>query len=255
MSVEAITLYRAPTTVCDVEEIASWLRERLTADIIVEGRFLDEVSDPEALATTFADARVLRPFDRQTGSQMHGIIRYEERVLADPARGGGVMYDGHQVQRALNQALSPEERSLSHLHVVFLDRVIGTWGTHDGRWHKRIAVLGQPALISVPGLWEAPAKPEEYYQQQGAAAMLSGDVPPSEVLESTLATDLLVQEDPRTTEALKGYVLAALHLLDTGEGFCDDPACRLTNPHRHEGVIAAQFSDPSFCDKHAAQYG
>jgi hypothetical protein len=133
--------------------------------------------------------------------------------------------------------------------------VVGTWGDHDGRWHKRVSVLGQPAVVSVPGLYEAPAKPEQYYKEQQQHAMLSGDAPPREVLEERVEGDFLLANDPRTTDALKGYVLQASHYLRTGEAFCEDERCRLANPHRQPGVIRAQLEAPEFCARHAERYG
>ena len=248
-----ISCYRAPQTVCDVAEIAAWLRDCVDADIAVRDRFF-AVHESETYVDVFADARVLAPMDPQTGSDMYGIRRYEERVLANPERGGGVLYDGIAIQRGLNAALPPSERRLDHLHIVFLDRVIGTWGSHDGRWHKRVSVLGQPTLISVSCLTEAPAKPAAYYKQKQQSSLLTGDAPPREVLEGTLEEGFLREDDPRTTEALKGYALSAVDYLATGDPFCDVRHCRLANPHRHAGVIEAQLTDPSFCPEHADRY-
>jgi hypothetical protein len=251
--VEEITLYRAPTTVADADAIADWLADRVGATVTVRDRFLSLFED-EALPEAFADARVLDPYDPDTGNTMLGIVRYEERALEHPEKAGGVIYDGLAVQRALHKRLPDAERGLDHLHVPLLDRVIGTWGDHDGRWHKRVNVLGQPALLSVPGLYEAPAKPEQYYKEQQKHAMLSGDSPPREVLENEVEGEFLVNDDPRTTEALCGYALQAYHYLETGEEFCDDDGCRLANPHRQPGVIDAQLRDPSFCEAHAQRY-
>jgi hypothetical protein len=250
---DRVSLYRAPTTVADADAIADWLRDRIDADVSVRDRFLDLHTD-EDLPEDFAAARVLSPYERETGNTMLGIIRYEERALEHPDRAGGVIYDGLQVQEALRPRLPADERTLDHCHVVLLDRVLGTWGEHDGRWHKRVNVLGQPALVSVPGLYEAPAKPESYYNEQQKHAMLSGDAPPREVLEEQVEGEFLVEDDPRTTEALRGYVLQAYHYLATGEGFCDDERCRLSNPHRQPGVIEAQLRDPEFCPTHAELY-
>jgi hypothetical protein len=250
--VECIVLYRAPTTVVDCEAIVTWLRERIDHEIEVRDRFLDFHTD-EDLPEAFAGARVLEPYDKGTGNTMFGIVRYEERALADPDRAGGVLYDGLAIQRALNARL-PAEEAREGLHIVLLDRTLGTWGDHDGRWHKRVNVLGQPALLSVPGLFEAPAKPQEYYQAQQHHAMLSGGAPPREVLESEIEGDFLVENDPRTTEALKGYVLQAVHFRATGEAFCENESCRLYNAHRQPELIEAQLRDPEFCDAHAEVY-
>lgn len=252
--VERVSLYRAPSAVADVDEIGSWLRGRIDAEVDVRDRFLGDVAE-EALAREFAAARVHSPFERETGTEMYGVVRYEERALDDPARAGGVLYDGTAIQRALNARLPPAERGLDHLHVPLLDRAIGTWGDGDGRWHMRVNVLGQPALVSVPGLYEAPAKPEAYYRAKESRTMLTGDAPPREVLESAIEGEFLVEDDPRTTDALKGYVLQAVHFLRTGEAFCDDERCRLHNAHRQPGVVAAQLRDPPFCPRHEERYG
>ncbi|WP_336000045.1 DUF7001 family protein [Halorientalis halophila] len=251
--VDCVTLYRAPTTEADADAIAEWLDERVAAEVTVRDRFLDVRSDDD-LAEAFAEARVLDPYDRETGNTMLGIVRYEERALEHPERAGGVIYDGLAVQEALRELLPAAERSLSHLHVPLLDRVLGTWGDHDGRWHKRVNVLGQPALVSVPGLYEAPAKPEQYYRVKQRTAMVSGDAPPREVLEAEVEGEFLVEDDPRTTEALRGYVLQAYHYLATGEAFCEQEGCRLANPHRQPGVIEAQLREPEFCEDHAELY-
>jgi hypothetical protein len=253
MTVERLTLYRAPTTVCDVEELADWLRDRIDPEIEVRDRFLD-LYGHEGLPEWFAEARVLDPYDRKTGNTMLGIVRYEERALEYPERAGGVLYDGLKIQRALNNALPEEERDLTHLHVPVLDRALATWGDHDKRWHKRVNVLGQPALMSVPGLYEAPAKPEAYYKEQQRHALLSGDTPPREVLENEVEGEFLIENDPRTTEALKGYVLSAYHYLETGEAFCERENCRLYNAHRQPALIEAQLHEPEFCARHAELY-
>jgi len=251
---DRVVLHRAPTAAADADAIADWLRERVAAEVSVRDRFLARHGDDD-LATEFAAARVLSATERETGNTMLGVVRYEERAMDDPERAGGVVYDGQRVQTALRRRLRADERTLATCHVILLDRVVGTWGDHDGRWHKRVALLGQPALVSVPGLFEAPAKPEAYYREQQTRALLSGDAPPREVLESQVDGEFLVADDPRTTEALRGYVLQAVHYLATGESFCENRSCRLANPHRQPGVIEAQLRDPEFCPEHAELYG
>ncbi|WP_267161770.1 DUF7001 family protein [Halovenus salina] len=251
--VEQVTLYRAPTTNADADAIADWLDDHLDAAVEVRDRFLSLYADDD-LAAEIAETRVLSPHERETGNTMTGIVRYEQRALDSPERAGGVVYDGIVLQRRLRERIPADERSLEHLHIALLDRVIGTWGDHDGRWHKRVNVVGQLALVSVPGLYEAPAKPEAYYEAKGKHALLSGGAPPREVLESEIDGDFLVEDDPRTTDALKGYVLQAGHHVETGEGFCEQEGCRLSNPHRQPGVVEAQLREPAFCDRHAETY-
>jgi hypothetical protein len=251
--VEYVSLYRAPTTVADAAGIAAWLDDRIDATVELRERFLDRYRD-EDLPREFAEARVVSPDERETGNTMLGVVRYEERVLDRPERAGGVLYDGFALQEALARRLPDEERSLDRLHVALVDRVLGTWGA-DGRWHKRVAVLGPLALVSVPGLYEAPARPEAYYREKGKHALLSGDTPPREVLENEVEGAFLVEDDPRTTDALEGYVLQAVHYLETGEAFCATEGCRLFDAHRQDALIEAQLDDPEFCPTHAERYG
>ncbi len=253
MPLERVSLYGAPTTVADAPALADWLAGHVDAAVAVRGRLLDRVRDAD-LPGDFAAARVRSPHERETGTPMLGVVRYEERALDRPERAGGVIYDGLALQRALNARLPADERRLESLHVALLDRVIGTWGG-DGRWHKRVTVLGQPALVSVPGLYEAPAKPEAYYRAKQRSALVTGAVPPREVLEQAVEGDFLVEDDPRTTEALRGYVLQAVHLLATGEAFCPDRRCRLHDAHRQSALVRAQLADPEFCEVHRARYG
>lgn len=249
--VERLTLSRVPTTAADVDAIADWLRAHVDAEVRVHERFLDRHTD-EGLPQAFAAARVLDPYDRETGNEMGGIIRYEERALDHPERAGGVIYDGLAIQRALRSRVPTGERR-RHLHVVLLDRVLGTWGG-DERWHKRVTVLGRPTVVSVPGLYEAPARPEAYYRTQQRHALLSGDTPPREVLENAVEGEYLLDDDPRTTDALKGYVLQAVEYLETGEAFCDHEGCRLFNAHRQPKLVETQLRDPEFCPVHAERY-
>ncbi len=120
---ERVTLYRTPTT--PAAAAADWLAERVPVTVDVRDRLLDRPDDEE-LAEAFAEARVLSPYDRETGNTMLGVVRYEERALDHPERAGGVIYDGLAVQDALRERLPADERSLDHLHVPLLDRVLGT---------------------------------------------------------------------------------------------------------------------------------
>ncbi|MFB6283349.1 MAG: DUF6775 family putative metallopeptidase [Halobacteria archaeon] len=251
--IKQIYLYRPHTDVVDTAEIASWLEDVLDVDVEVKSRFLDVYGGDE-VAEGFAESRVHSPYKKKTGSKMLGVIRYEERVLENPEKEGGVLYDGLQVQRSLYPQIPEDERGSDFLHLVLLDRALATWGDHDGRWHKRVNVLGSPSVVSVPGLYEAPAKPEEYYKKKQKYSMMSGSAPPREILENEIEGDFMVKDDPRTTEALKGYVLQAVEYRMTGEAFCENEGCRLHNAHRQSEVVENQLQEPEFCDDHRVSY-
>ncbi len=253
VDVDRIYLYSAPATVVDEKEIQEWLESRTAVDVYLRDRFLSRYRDND-LAEELAGTRVVSPYSRDVGGEMLGMIRYEERALERADRVGGVIYDGLRLQRLMNKRIPVGELSGNDLHISLHGRVIGTWGDHDGRWHKRINVLGQPVIVSVPGLYEAPAKPEEYYKLKQKHSLMSGGAPPREFLESEVEGDFLVENDPRTTEALKGGVLQGYHYWVTGEDFCEDNDCRLYNPHRQGELVRSQLSGPEFCDRHSVMY-
>lgn len=250
--VEKVLLYDAPTTTVDTPALGEWVEKQTGTPVEIRDRLLEQLNDGD-LSRAFAEARVISPYQQTTGNTMLGIIRYEERALENPEKAGGVLYDGRTIQNACNARIPRSESGFDQLHIGLLDRALGTWGG-DGRWHKRINILGQPSLISVPGLYEAPAKPEEYYKEKQRHALLSGDAPPREILETQVEGDFLIQDDPRTTDALRGYLLQAYHFVETGEAFCDDPLCCLYNAHHQEELITAQLREPLFCETHAEEY-
>lgn len=245
---KSIYIYKSEEV--DSEEIYYWIKNRVGEKVKLKGEFLKKYKD-ESLPKDFAEARVFSPYDKKTGSNLEGIIRYEKRVLENPEMEGGVLYDGIKIQRKLNSRV-PKER-LSSLHIILFKRAIATWGK-DGRWHKRVSILGQPSIISIPGLYEAPAKPKEYYKLKKKHA-LTGGTPPREILEENTEGTFLIKDDPRTAEAIKGYVLQAIDFWKTGDPFCENSNCRLYNAHKQENVIKAQLNDPEFCEKHKELYG
>ena len=74
------------------------------------------------------------------------------------------------------------------------------------------------------------------------------------MLENEVEGEFLIENDPRTTEALKGYALSAYHYLETGEAFCEHEGCRLYNAHRQPELIEAQLRGDDFCAKHVERY-
>ena len=64
----------------------------------------------------------------------------------------------------------------------------------------------------------------------------------------------MVDDDPRTIDALCGYVVQAYHYPETGEAFCDVEGCRLYDAHEQATSIESQLRHPAFCGAHASLY-
>jgi hypothetical protein len=201
------------------------------------------------LALGFAKLKIKNPtIQEQEFPALSGEVDYERRRLNTPRPTYGILYHGEGVLRLLQGLIPRPERNLSYLHVVFTNQLLATWD--DGRYHLRVAVFGFPSLLSTTGLVEAPAKPREFYviKQQYAALGMHDAIGE---LERELGKRVLMHEDPRLTEVVKGYVMQALFYHLTGDPFCEDKGCRLFNAHWQEEVIEAQLSgDCQFCPRH-----
>ena len=241
------------------DRLAGWLPN---ARIEVREAFLRywpaRTSDAEGggliddLAERLARAKVRDPNGRPRSFRpLYGEIEYERRRLRDPnVKGFGILYDGFRLQMVCSNLLGDEESGADHLHVVFTDQLFGTWDPDDLRYHVRVNVCGYPSLISTSGIVEGPAKPREYYllKQQYEAMGMGG----SRLMElkEQFAGTFIDYDDPRLTDAMKGYAAQCLFFHAIGEPFCDDPECRLYNAHWQEELIRAQLGEVDFCVRH-----
>jgi len=132
--------------------------------------------------------------------------------------------------------------------IIITKRFFGTYDYSDKRFHGRTIILGNPALISTTGIFEALAKPREFYVLKQKFSIYGGI--PEEVLEMEFNQRILREEDTRVLEILKGYLMQAFFYLVFGEAFCDVKTCRLFNAHWQEEAIFANMTEPEFCDRH-----
>ncbi len=171
-------------------------------------------------------------------------LAQERMWLLEGTASRDAFYDGLALQRIYLELLAGEETSLEFMHIVFTNRLIGTWDQSDRRYHARVSIYGWPSIISTTGIVEGPAKPREYYF--GLMAGLD-----EEEVREELKGRFIDHGHPRLTEILKGYTMQAVlyHLI--GEPFCDDPNCRLFNAHWQEQMIRAQLTTAGeYCPKH-----
>jgi hypothetical protein len=179
-------------------------------------------------------------------------IEHEKEAILDPNKKiSGILYDGYRLQRVLREILPKNRLSFSHLHIIFTNRLVGTWVAGDGRYHARVCVLGFPSIISTTGVVEAPAKPREFYISRRALIASGMD---RELVEEELKQKyegrFIDYKDEKTTEIVKGYVMQAFFYHTTFEPFCTEKNCRLFNAHWQEDMIHAQLEGNDFCERH-----
>lgn len=176
---------------------------------------------------------------------LYGEIEYEKKIIANrDLKSSGVLYSGFDLINIFAGQILQEEFNLKSCHILFTNRLFGTWDEEDLKYHARVGVYGFPSIISVTGIVEAPAKPREFYLKQ----QMGVDI---ESLKREFSGRFIDYDDPRLTEVMKGYTMQAIFFHMTGNPFCDNKDCRLFNAHWQEEVIRAQlYNKNEFCPEH-----
>jgi hypothetical protein len=254
-SVPTIYLYEDPSSkTLNLSEITQYLYEKL-GEIRVEVRrtlvAASSRNEAEVLARRLAEIKVRDPTSRWVRSEpLPAEIEFERKLLLNPSkRLTGILYDGVQLQLIALELLPRDEQTLDNLHVVFTNRLFGTYEP-DGRYHAHVSIYGFPSLISTTGIVEAPAKPKEFYELRRRYLAL-GNQAALEKLKEQFRGRFIDYDDPRLTEVLKGYTLQAVFYQVFREPFCANKRCRLFNARWQEEVIEAQLTKPEFCERHA----
>ncbi len=216
------------------------------------GDILDylSLSGPSAynLARRFSEARISDiscPVD-SPNTDNQSQIDSELNKISGRENIRGNFYDGYWIQRTLYQILAEKiggELNGSYIHIIFTGRLFGTF--EDRRYHARVVLMGTPSLISTSGLIEAPAKPREYYYVRGRMVQSGMDI--SE-LDNIYKGRFVDYDDPKITSILISYALQVIFYELTGNAFCDNPLCCLSNSHWQEEVLKVQYQG-KLCDK------
>lgn len=160
-----------------------------------------------------------------------------------------LIYNGWKFYEVLYNQLPPGEKISRILHVALTPRLLVTKGGGDTRFHARTIFAGQLSVISSLGLIEAPARPTGYYMLEAAYRQMGIEAPQTEI-RRRFEGQFLTEHDKRLTDVIFGYVLQAIAYNFWGEGFCDDPDCRLFNAHLQKDLLHAQLDEPEFCPRH-----
>jgi hypothetical protein len=233
--------------VVDGDDIRNYIESTFNTRTELSGDFWTaRAARAEELAPELASIRVVSPLARELNIHPLGPeVDFERRRVRDTGIGsGGVLYDAVRLAALYFSLIPSEERRQNLCHVILTCELFGTWALDDMRWHARVVLLGHPSLISTTGLIEAPAKPREFYLARNAGADEAG-------LKLAMQGQFIDYGDSRITEVLKGYCAQAALFHLTGEGFCQDPDCRLYNAHWQSELIHAQIESPhEYCENH-----
>ena len=215
----------------------------------------DEKSE-EQMAHQIAGIRIRNLNQANSFSKpLPGEIDFEKKGIKKPqTRPFGILYDGFELSLLLQKPISPVEFSAKHLHIVFTNRLFGTFNPDDHRYHARVSINSYPCIISTTGIIEAPAKPKEFYILKQRLSYLGPSDAVMIELKERFRGRFIDHEDERLTEVMKGYIMQSWFYQVTGEAFCPNKNCRLFNAHWQEELIHAQLkAGPEFCPHHEAE--
>ena len=155
------------------------------------------------------------------------------------------LHEGFEFQKLVTESI-PWNEDKKTLHVIFTDKIICTFDENTARYHARVWIGPNPAIISTTGIIEAPAKPKQYYYD------LMTNVSKKDIneIKEKYRGEFLEYHDIRISEIIEGILLQIIAHQETGEGFCDDINCRLFNAHWQKELLFSQVENKKICKKH-----
>ena len=150
-----------------------------------------------------------------------------------------LIYEGAGLSAILRMLVPPDEASERCLHIVLLSHDLGQWLEGEPLLHRRVAILGEPSLISTNDIVQSPALPRRYRFMRAQVAWFGADDDLEELAEQ-FEGETIGYGDPRLNEVLKGYLLQAVVYRTSGETGCDDTGCRLHIAYSHDEIVATQ---------------
>ena len=220
-------------------------------DTCIEGSLFSNLdsNSVEKYAEMFAKSRVLNiNSNTLNDTPLYGEIEYEKNRIVTSSSSAGILYDALELSCIYSDLIKKELLKKNFLHIIFTNRLFGTWEDSDLRYHARVSLYSAVSIISSAGLIEAPARSRGYYFLK----FQLGDIDDySNMIENGFEKKWLDYGDKRINDALLNYVFQAIFYQIFGEPFCSNKNCCLYNAHWQEEIInILENKEPRFCSKH-----
>ena len=246
LKISKVILYDEPTVPeIQIKELQKFIKN--TFPVMVETRDDFFKHSDEKISENVASTRI---FDLKNPFKQH-VPTTEEIKLERENTGMSendltVLYDGFELRKKIIDFIPPNEGDADTLHIIFTDKLLCTFDDEDFRYHARVLIGSNPAIISTTGMIEAPAKPKKYYLE----LLTNFSDEKIDKLKKKYQGEFLEYHDSRLSEISEGYVLQAILYYETGDAFCKDSNCRLYNAHWQKDLFRTQIENKTFCDGH-----
>ena len=258
MKFKKIILYDAPSiSEINISNLVKFLKETLPVEVVVKDNFFKEFTSQQIQKVS--ETRIFEiqnTFRRHNPSQTD--LELEEQFCKNskvmeqtkkPEEADSisevVMYDGFEIQKIIRESLQDFENKT--LHIILTNRFTCTYDESDARYHGRAVICANPAIISITGIIEAPAKSSEFYIEAMANRAQGLDI--TSVKEKHEG-EFLEYHDKRLSKVIEGYLLQVIFYVLVEESFCDYMDCRLNNAHWQRDLLYSQIEIRKLCDKH-----
>jgi len=253
-----IILYDEPSiSEINISNLVKFLKETLPVEVVVKDNFFKEFTSQQIQKVS--ETRIFEiqnTFRRHNPSQTD--LELEEQFCKNskvmeqtkkPEEADSisevVMYDGFEIQKIIRESLQDFENKT--LHIILTNRFTCTYDESDARYHGRAVICANPAIISITGIIEAPAKSSEFYIEAMANRAQGLDI--TSVKEKHEG-EFLEYHDKRLSKIIEGYLLQVIFYVLVEESFCDYMDCRLNNAHWQRDLLYSQIEIRKLCDKH-----
>ena len=243
MRIRKIILYEEGNfSQIQLKQIKEFIKELFPIQIeIKKNVFLNEDNEIIKKIEKIRIYDLKKPFKKQKDVKEEILSRKENQDIKNI-----FLYDGFEFCKKILEDISEENSSLEVFHIILTDYLVGTFDNDSFRYHARALIGFNPAIISLTGIIEAPAKSREYYLD----LMKNSVFGINEDLGEKYKGGFLKKDDPRISKIVEGYILQAILYFETGEAFCDDTNCRLFNAHWQKDLIFSQIENGKLCKKH-----
>ena len=258
MKFKKIILYDEPSiSEINISNLVKFLKETLPVEVVVKDNFFKEFTSQQIQKVSetriFEIQNTYRSHNNsQTDLELDEQFCKNSKVMEQTKKpeeadsiSEVVMYDGFEIQKIIRESLQDFENKT--LHIILTNRFTCTYDESDARYHGRAVICANPAIISITGIIEAPAKSSEFYIEAMANRAQGLDI--TSVKEKHEG-EFLEYHDKRLSKVIEGYLLQVIFYVLVEESFCDYMDCRLNNAHWQRDLLYSQIEIRKLCDKH-----
>ena len=258
MKFKKIILYDEPSiSEINISNLVKFLKETLPVEVVVKDNFFKEFTSQQIQKVS--ETRIFeiqntfrRHNPSQTDLELEEQFCKNSKIMEQTKKPEDadsisevVMYDGFEIQKIIRESLQDFENKT--LHIILTNRFTCTYDESDARYHGRAVICANPAIISITGIIEAPAKSSEFYIEAMANRAQGLDI--TSVKEKHEG-EFLEYHDKRLSKIIEGYLLQVIFYVLVEESFCDYMDCRLNNAHWQRDLLYSQIEIRKLCDKH-----